>query len=66
MSAYDRAVEIAQQNKESKGGTFATADIPLIKRALYAYKAELLAADENHPEISSIGNLLHRLGRIVK
>lgn len=49
--------------KEARGGTFATADIKLIKEALYAYIA---TQGENMPTATErqISNLLHRLGRI--
>jgi hypothetical protein len=55
--------------KESKGGTFAPADYPVIKRALHSYLVECLRAEgvserEPHPDVVVISNLLHRLGRI--
>ena len=56
--------------KEAKGGTFAPADIPVIKRALQVYLIDCLRAEgyserEQHPDVSVIANLLHRLGRIA-
>jgi hypothetical protein len=55
-------------NKESKGGTFAPADIPLVKRALHVYLLDCQRAVESerdpHPDVNHIANLLHRLGRI--
>ena len=48
--------------KEAKGGAIATADIPLIKAALYAY---LKTIDEDHEDVSKVSSLLHRLGRIA-
>ena len=55
--------------KESKGGTFAPADYPVIKRALHSYLVECLRAEgvserDPHPDVVVISNLLHRLGRI--
>ena len=55
--------------KESKGGTFAPADYPVIKRALHAYLIECLRTEgvserDPHPDVAVISNLLHRLGRI--
>jgi len=55
--------------KESKGGTFAPADYPVIKRALHSYLVECLRAEgvserEPHPDVAVISNLIHRLGRI--
>ena len=49
------------QPKEAKGGTFAPADIPLIKAALQTHVKTL---DDNHPDVSKIASLLHRLGRV--
>ena len=55
--------------KEVKGGVIATADIPLIKRALYVYLLDCQRAVESerdpHPDVNQIANLLHRLGRIA-
>jgi hypothetical protein len=48
------------QPKEARGGAFAPADVPLIKRALEHY----LRLDINDSEINQVANLLHRLGRI--
>ena len=52
--------------KQAKGGTFAPSDIPLIKRALHVYLLDCLRADteEQHPDVTPIASLLHRLGRI--
>jgi len=54
--------------KEAKGGTFSSADIPLIKRALHVYLIDCQRAVESerdpHPDVNQIANLLHRLGRI--
>ena len=55
--------------KEVKGGTFAPADIPVIKRALQSYVAEVQRIEgysdrDPHPDLSIAANLLHRLGRI--
>jgi len=56
------------QPKESKGGTFSPADIPLIKRALHVYLLDCQRAVESerdpHPDVNQIASLLHRLGRI--
>ena len=54
----------ASQQREAKGGTFAPADIPVIKRALHVYLIDCLRADENHPDVMHISNLFHRLNRI--
>lgn len=55
--------------KESKGGTFAQTDIPVIKRALHAYLVECMRVEgyserDPHPDVAAISNLLHRLDRI--
>ena len=54
--------------KEAKGGTFSSSDIPLIKRALHVYLIDCQRAVESerdpHPDVHQIANLLHRLGRI--
>ena len=54
--------------KESRGGVFAPADIPLIKRALHSYLVDCIRTQDSerdpHPDVNSIANLLHRLGRI--
>jgi len=49
------------QPKEARGGAFAPADMPLIKDALYAL---LKTLDEGDERVSSVANLLHRIGRI--
>jgi hypothetical protein len=54
----------ASRPKESRGGTFAPADIPVIKRALHVYLLDCLRTDENHPDVNHISNLFHRLSRI--
>ena len=55
--------------KAAKGGVIATADIPLIKRALHVYLLDCQRAVESerdpHPDVNQIANLLHRLGRIA-
>lgn len=55
--------------KEAKGGAFAPADMDILKRALHAYKYNLLCDEENEREISDelakVANLLHRIGRIA-
>jgi hypothetical protein len=45
----------------AKGGAFASSDIPIIKAALHTYVKTL---DENHPDVTKIASLLHRLGRV--
>ena len=47
--------------RESKGGAFASSDIPLIKAALHTYIKTL---DETDPDVTKIASLLHRLGRV--
>ena len=54
----------AVTRSERKGGTFAPADIPLIKRALHVYLIDCQRANDNHPDVTLVANLLHRLGRI--
>jgi hypothetical protein len=53
---------------ENKGGTFAPADMELLKRALYCYKDMLSRIEESEritsPELTQVANLLHRIGRI--
>ncbi len=55
--------------KESKGGTFAPADMEILKRALHAYKDILVRTEESErntsDELSKVANLLHRIGRIA-
>ena len=55
--------------KEAKGGTFATADMEILKRALHAYKDVLVRTEESERETSAelakVANLLHRIGRIA-
>ena len=56
--------------REARGGAFAPADIPVIKRALQVYLVDCLRTEgyserEPHPDVSTIANLLHRLGRIA-
>ena len=53
--------------KQVKGGAFAPTDIPLIKRALHVYLLDCLRAEteEQHPDVTPIASLLHRLGRIA-
>jgi hypothetical protein len=53
---------------EAKGGTFAPADMELLKRALYCYKDMLSRIEESEritsPELTQVANLMHRIGRI--
>jgi hypothetical protein len=53
---------------ENKGGTFAPADMELLKRALYCYKDMLSRIEESEritsPELTQVANLMHRIGRI--
>jgi len=55
--------------KEAKGGTFAPADIPLIKNALFYYKDMLVKSEESErntsDELTQVASLLHRIGRIA-
>ena len=55
--------------KEAKGGTFAPADIPLIKNALFYYKDMLVKSEESErntsDELTKVASLLHRIGRIA-
>lgn len=55
--------------KQVKGGTFAPADMPLIKNALFYYKDMLVKSEESErnvsEELAKVANLLHRLGRIA-
>lgn len=55
--------------KESKGGTFAPADIPLIKNALLHYKDMLVKSEESERNVSvelfNVAALLHRINRIA-
>jgi hypothetical protein len=63
---YNRQTTITEggvsmtQPKQVKGGTFAPADIELIKNALNYYLRLYLSNDEER----QIANLLHRLNRI--
>lgn len=55
--------------REAKGGAFAPADIPVIKRALHTYLIDIQRVEgysdrDPHPDQSAVANLLHRLGRI--
>jgi len=54
---------------EAKGGTFAPADMDLLKRALRYYKDMLVSTEESErassPELMQVANLLHRIGRIA-
>jgi hypothetical protein len=54
---------------ENKGGTFAPADMPLIKHALFYYKDMLVATEDSErntsDELAKVANLLHRIGRIA-
>lgn len=55
--------------KEVKGGAFATADMELLKRALFCYKDWLVSTEESErntsDELAKVANLLHRIGRIA-
>lgn len=55
--------------KESKGGTFAPADMSVLKNALFYYKQMLVMSEESErnvsEELSKVANLLHRIGRIA-
>lgn len=55
--------------KESKGGTFAPADMEILKRALHCYRDMLVRIEESErvtsPELVNVSNLLHRIGRIA-
>jgi hypothetical protein len=55
--------------KEAKGGTFAPADMPLIKNALFYYKDMLVKSEESErntsDELTKVASLLHRIGRIA-
>ncbi len=55
--------------KEVKGGTFASADIPVIRRALHVYLVDMQRTEgfsdrDPHPDLNAVASLLHRLGRI--
>ena len=54
---------------ENKGGTFAPADMDLLKRALRYYKDMLVSTEESErtssAELMQVANLLHRIGRIA-
>jgi hypothetical protein len=54
---------------ENKGGTFAPADMDLLKRALRYYKDMLVSTEESErnasTELMKVANLLHRIGRIA-
>ena len=54
---------------EVKGGTFAIADMELLRRALFYYKDMLVATEESErntsEELTKVANLLHRIGRIA-
>jgi len=55
--------------KQSRGGTFAPADMELLKRALRCYKDKLIDIEMpdrgGSPELMKVANLLHRLSRIA-
>ena len=54
---------------ENKGGTFAPADMELLRRALRYYKDMLVSTEESERasslELMQVANLLHRIGRIA-
>ena len=56
-------------SNEAKGGTFAPADMPLIKNALFYYKDMLVKSEESErntsDELTKVASLLHRIGRIA-
>lgn len=57
--------------KNSKGGTFATEDMDVIRRALSVYvkymlEEEVVGQEVENPDFKKVSNLLHRLGRIKK
>ena len=55
--------------KEAKGGTFAPADMPILKSALSYYKDMLVKTEESErntsDELIKVALLLHRIGRIA-
>jgi hypothetical protein len=55
--------------KQSNGGTFATEDMQLLKRALRCYKDTILDVEMSDraasSELTKVANLLHRIGRIA-
>lgn len=55
--------------KQVKGGTFAPADMDILKRALHAYKDVLIMTEDNErvvsDELAKVANLLHRIRRIA-
>jgi hypothetical protein len=55
--------------KEAKGGTFAPADMPILKNALFYYKDMLVKSEESErntsDELTKVALLLHRIGRIA-
>ena len=55
--------------KQVKGGTFAPADMPILKNALFYYKDMLVKSEESErnvsEELAKVANLLHRIGRIA-
>jgi hypothetical protein len=55
--------------KEAKGGTFAPADMPILKSALFYYKDMLVKSEESErntsDELTKVASLLHRIGRIT-
>jgi len=55
--------------KEAKGGTFAPADMPILKNALFYYKDMLVKSEESErntsDELTKVASLLHRIGRIA-
>lgn len=53
---------------EVRGGVFSPADYPIIKQALHVYLIDLMRVNESerdqHPDVSKVANLLHRIGRV--
>ena len=61
--------EIKDETVASKVYPVVTADYPVIERALHAYLVECMRVEgyserDPHPDVATISNLLHRLGRI--
>ena len=55
--------------KELKGGTFAPADMKVLKSALYCYRLALLRNEDSErsasDDLTKVANLLHRIDRIA-
>lgn len=65
----ERAPQTEHTPKQSKGGTFATTDMELLKRSLMYYKDMLVQSEDSErnasEELIKVANLLHRIGRIA-